>query len=86
MSAAPIYVSLDAVYRLMDVEADDDSLGNLSPIYGINKAEDLTFKEAVERAQVRGVGKRNNMCDAIARIKLLSHGFSTMPTLLFFTN
>ena len=86
MSAAPIYVSLDAVYRLMDVEADDDSLGNLSPIYGINKAEDLTFKEAVERAQVRRVGKRNNMCDAIARIKLLSHGFSTMPTLSFCTN
>lgn len=58
MSAAPIYVSLDAVYRLMDVEADDDSLGNLSPIYGINKAEDLTFKEAVERAQVRRGGEK----------------------------
>lgn len=53
MSAAPIYESVDAAARLMAVDSDADSLENLSPIFGVAEAPDLSFKDAVKCAQVR---------------------------------
>lgn len=51
--AAPIYVSLDAVARLMAVDSDADSLDNLNPIFGMDDVPDLSFEDAVKCAQVR---------------------------------
>lgn len=51
--AAPIYVNLDAVARLMAVDSDADSLDNLNPIFGMDEVPDLSFEDAVKCAQVR---------------------------------
>lgn len=53
MSAAPIYESVDAAARLMAVDSDADSLENTNPIFGVDEAPDLSFKDAAKCAQVR---------------------------------
>eukprot|EP00729_Bicosta_minor_P008099 gene8099-26901_t len=51
MSAAPIYESVDAAARLMAVDSDADSLENTNPIFGVDEAPDLSFKDAAKCAQ-----------------------------------
>ena len=55
MSAAPIYESVDAAGRLMAVDSDADSLENTNPIFGVDEAPDLSFKDAAKCAQVRKI-------------------------------
>ena len=55
MSAAPIYESVDAAGRLMAVDSDADSLENTNPIFGVDEAPDLSFKDAAKCAQVRQI-------------------------------
>ena len=50
MSAAPIYESVDAAGRLMAVDSDADSLENTNPIFGVDEAPDLSFKDAAKCA------------------------------------
>ena len=47
----PLYASLDAAERLMSVDVDE-SLDNMSPIFGVDTAPDLSLKECVDRAKV----------------------------------
>ena len=47
-----IYESVDAAARLMAVDADDDSLDNMNPIFGVDAAPDLSFTEAAKLTEV----------------------------------
>ena len=47
-----IYESVDAAARLMAVDADDDSLDNMNPIFGVDEAPDLSFTEAAKLTAV----------------------------------
>ena len=48
-----IYESADAVARLMSVEDSDESLDNMNPIFGVDEAPDLSFKDAMQKVNVR---------------------------------
>ena len=53
-----IYESADAVARLMSVEDSDESLDNMNPIFGVNEAPNLSFKDAMQKANVRRKRKK----------------------------
>ena len=48
-----IYESADAVARSMSVEDSDESLDNMNPIFGVDEAPDLSFKDAMQKVNVR---------------------------------
>ena len=48
-----IYESADAAARLMSVEDSDESLDNMNPIFGVDEAPDLSFKDAMQKVNVR---------------------------------
>ena len=52
-----VYENADAAARLMAVEDSDESLDNMNPIFGVDEAPDLSFKDAMQKANVRR-GKR----------------------------
>ena len=47
------YESADAVARLMSVDDSDESLANMNPIFGVDEAPDLSFIDAMAKANVR---------------------------------
>ena len=60
-----IYESADAAARLMSVEDSDESLDNMNPIFGVDEAPDLSFKDAMQKVNVRR--KKNYSCCATLR-------------------